>query len=127
MERKAEPKPPKHKPTYLKAWRRKRGYTQAKFIERLNELLGDIPDDEPHLKVPRTTASLSRIENGEQPYNQAAIEAYAAVLDIEPDCLIGRDPTKEGKVISMIDRATPTQLRQIEAVVEAIMNTGTNG
>ena len=128
MTRKAKQKPPKYKPTYLKAWREFRGLTQRQLVERLDEIASGAPADEPHLRVPLTTASISRIENGEQPYTQAAIEAFAAALDTDPASVIGRDPTKEGKVISMIERLGPMQLEQAERVLAALFErSGTQG
>lgn len=106
--------------TYLKEWRRKKGLTQDQVIDRLAVL------DDP--LIPTTTASLSRLENGKQPYSQRILEALAEVYDTEPDELIGRDPTKEGKVIDMVRRLDEKRQAQIAAFIRALEDAdGTNG
>jgi transcriptional regulator with XRE-family HTH domain len=114
MARKAEPKPGRLKPTYLKAWRRKKGFTQAEFIGRLDVLLEGVPPEE--RKVPKTTASLSRIESGDQPYSQQSLEAFAAVLDIESWQLLGDDPTKDSTVISLPQRLTNDEVERLRRI-----------
>lgn len=101
--------------TYLAEWRRKRNFTQAQVIERLLEF-----DDD---KIPRTTASLSRIENGEQVYGQRILEALAYIYDCEVWELLGRDPFKEGEVIDLLAHMTPEQQRQATAIVRAFAET----
>lgn len=97
---------------YFKQWRKYRGLTQEQVVDRL-ELM-----DDP--LIPRTTASLSRLENGKQPYTQRSLEALAEVYQCEPDHLIGRDPTKEGEVIDLWGKLTERQQRQALAVIDAI-------
>lgn len=62
---------------YFKEWRKHRGYTQDQVVDRLAEL------DDPNL--PATGASLSRLENGKQPYSQRIVEALilavSSILD----------------------------------------------
>lgn len=115
------------KRTYLREWRKYRSFTQAETIARIIELAGDVAADDPALRVPKTEASLSRIENGRQPYTQAVLEVLAEVYQTHPEHLIARNPTKEGKLLSILDRLTPDQYRQAEAVLEALAATGTNG
>ncbi len=113
--------------TYLKEWRKFRHLTQAQTISRIMELAGDMVEDDPALRVPKTEASLSRIENGKQPYTQAVLEVLAEVYQTQPDYLIARNPTKEGKVLSILDKLSPEQYRQAEAVLEALARSGTEG
>ena len=98
--------------SYLKQWRKHRGLTQAQVVDRLSAL------DDP--LVPKTEASLSRYENGRQPYNQRILEALADVYQTEPDHLIGRDPTKEGEIIDLWQRMTLEQRNRARAVIEAL-------
>lgn len=97
---------------YLKEWRKHRGYTQDQVIERL------LAFDDPHL--PATAASLSRLENGKQPYGQRILEALAEIYQCEPDHLIGRDPTKEGELIDLFQRMTLEQRNRARAVLQAL-------
>jgi transcriptional regulator with XRE-family HTH domain len=59
------------KPTYIRAWREKRGHTLDDMVGRLDAL-----------GVKITGASLSRIERGIQPYNQDTLEAIAEALNV---------------------------------------------
>lgn len=113
--------------TYFKEWRKFRGLTQARAVSRIIELATEGKEGDPDLRVPQTEASLSRIENGHQPYTQAILEVLADVYQTRPEHLISRDPSKEGKVLSLLDRLSPEQYRQAEAVLEALSATGTDG
>jgi transcriptional regulator with XRE-family HTH domain len=100
-------------PTYLKQWRLHRGFTQNQVVDRLV-----IHDDE---NLPRTTASLSRIENGKQPYSQPILEALAEIYESEPGELLSRDPRKEGDIIDLMARLKPFQQEQAIAVIEGLL------
>ena len=95
---------------YLKQWRKYRQLTQDQVVDRLA-----LFDDE-HL--PQTAASLSRIENGKQPYGQRILEALADVYQCEPDHLIGRDPTKAGEVIDLWGRLSESQRGIARAMID---------
>lgn len=111
MERTAQPKPnPRFKPPYIREWR--------KTVQLSLEALA--------ARVPMDKGNLSKVERGLLPYNQEMIERIAEAIGTEPQNIIGRDPTKDGKVIDMVQRLNPAQLRQVERVIEA-MFTGTNG
>lgn len=97
---------------YFKQWRKHRQLTQDQVVDRLASL------DDP--LIPQTTASLSRVENGKQPYTQRIVEALADIYQCEPDHLIGRDPSKAGEVIDLWARLTESQQRQAKAVIEAL-------
>ena len=97
---------------YFKEWRKHRHYTQEQVVMRLESL-----DDE---HIPRTAASLSRLENGKQPYTQRIVEALADIYQCEPEHLIGRNPEKAGEVIDLWQRLTDQQRRQALAVIEAL-------
>ena len=113
MAGKASQKPPKYRRTYIKEWREKRGkMTLAQLAARLEVIGGNIA---------KTEASLSRIENGKQPYTQETLEAIALALETTAEELIGKNPLKEGTVISFTDAMTDRQIEQARAVVEAMI------
>ena len=97
---------------YLKEWRRKRGFTQEQVVNRLVAL------DDPNL--PSTAASLSRLENGKQPYSERVLEALAFIYSTEPEHLIGRNPFKEGDVFDFVARLDERQRQQVMAFMLAI-------
>lgn len=97
---------------YLKRWRQHRNYTQEQVTDRLVSL------DDPLL--PTTAASLSRLENGKQPYSERILEALAEIYQCEADHLIGRDPTKEGEVIDLLARLNESQLQQAKLILQAL-------
>ena len=104
--------PPMSGKHYLKEWRRYRDLTQEQVISRLQALEDSL--------LPTTAASLSRLENGKQPYNERVLEALAFIYDTEPDSLIGRDPFKEGQVIDFVSRLNERQRQQVLAFMQAI-------
>lgn len=89
--------------------------TQGQVLDRLA-----IMDDG---NLPRTGASLSRLENGKQPYSQRILEALASIYQTEPGHLINRNPKKEGDVIDLVARMDDRQRQQALAVLEAIAQT----
>lgn len=97
--------------TFLREWRAYRGLTQDQVVDRLAIL------DDPH--VPTTAASLSRLENGKQPYSQRSLEALAQVYECDPDELLGRDPFKEGRVIDFMKHLDSAHQAQALAILAA--------
>ena len=75
-------------------------------------------------RLDTSPASLSRIENSEQPYTQDFLEAVAEALSTEPASLIMRDPLMDEAMWSLWDRAKPAERQQIENVVRALLKTG---
>jgi transcriptional regulator with XRE-family HTH domain len=69
------------KPTYIRAWRKKRGYTLDQMVGRLAEL-----------GVSTTGATLSRIERNDQPYNQDILEPIAEALGVSRADLLENNP-----------------------------------
>ena len=102
--------------TYLREWRKHRKLTQDQVIDRLTAL-----DDQ---QLPQTGASLSRLENGKQPYGERILEALALIYECQPWELIGRHPDKAGEVISMFDTLNERQKAQAVAVIEALKAAG---
>lgn len=112
MERTAEQKPyPRFKPPYIRQWRQMKGYS-------LEHVAHNVPMDK---------GNLSKVERGHLPYNQDMLERLADILGTEPGNLISRDPTKDGKVIDLVQRLSASQLEQAERVLTAMFRTGTEG
>lgn len=104
---------------YLKQWRKHRELTQEQVVDRLAAL------DDP--LIPQTTASLSRLENGKQPYTQRSLEALAEVYQCEPGELFEMPPkapvqvpADTENVVNLWDQLTKRQQRQAIAVIDAI-------
>ena len=103
----------KYRPTFLRQWRLHRGKTLVQVAEELHMSHGQ----------------LSRIERGQQPYNQELIERLAELYMCEPVDLLIRDPSEPTNIWSIWDHAKPGERRQIAAVAEALVRgrTGTGG
>lgn len=99
--------------SYLKEWRKHRGYTQDQVVGYL-AALGDP-------LVPSTGASLSRLENGHQPYSQRVLEALADFYNTEPGYLLDRNPLKEGELIDLVAILTEKQKAQASAILNAML------
>jgi transcriptional regulator with XRE-family HTH domain len=110
--KRAAPKKPVLSRTFLRQWREYRNLTQDKAADRIGVSRGLI----------------SLVENGQSPYNQAFLEAAAVAYMCEPSDLLNRNPTDKSAVWSLIDavRAAPESTqKQIQAVVETLIKTGT--
>lgn len=97
---------------YLKQWREHRHLTQDQVVDRLA-----VHEDG---KLPKTVASLSRIETGNQPYSDRLLCALADIYNCEKWELIGRDPTKEGVVIDMVRRLDQKKQEQVAAFIKGL-------
>lgn len=73
---------PRH---YIKQWRLYRGLTQQKLADRIGA----------------GVSSISQLENAQQGYSQAILEALAVALACEPWDLLNVDPAAEGEVIDL--------------------------
>lgn len=108
-------------PSYIREWRKFRGFTQEQVLGRLAEIAGDPQPNEEALAIPLTGASLSRIENGKQNFSMATLTAIAKALDVEePGWLLSRNPFKAGEVVSFFDRLDEKQSERAVAVLEAM-------
>jgi transcriptional regulator with XRE-family HTH domain len=67
---------------YLREWREDRGLSQDRLVSRMLERLAEF-----------SKSSLSRIENGHQPYSQPILEAAAWALNCEPADILRPLPT----------------------------------
>ena len=103
------------KPTYIRAWREKKGFTLDQMVGRLAEI-----------EVAMTGASLSRIERGKQPYSQDVIEAIAVALDVTVSQLVEHDPSKPpAQIIDFVRRLSEKEAQQAEAVLRAMFTIAT--
>lgn len=113
----------KHK-SYIKEWREHRGYTQEQLLGRLAELAGDPQPNDEALVIPRSGASLSRIENGHQNFKIALLEALAEALDVEESgWLLDRNPLKAGEIVEFsefLERLDEKQRARALAVLQAM-------
>lgn len=106
--------------SYIREWRKKHHLTLDQVADRLAVF------DDPHL--PKTGASLSRVETGKQPYNQRLIEALAEVFACEPHELLGKNPLIENTVIDMVAKLDAKRQSQLVAFIRALEEAdGTNG
>lgn len=103
------------KPRYFfKEWRKHRGFTQ----EELAEVVGV------------TASSISQLETGKQGFTDTTLVALADALSCGPGDLLMRNPLDKEAPWSVWDNlknAPPEQRRQIFAVVETMLKTGTDG
>lgn len=100
------PKPKaKRRPTFIRAWRKHRHLTLENLAER----------------VGITHASLSRIERGEQPYNQDLLDLLAEALMCDPADLLVRDPSDPEGIWSLWERAKPGEREQAIRLLQVII------
>ncbi len=111
MPRQAQPKPQLRR-TFLRQWREHRNLTQDQAAERIG----------------LDRSQLSRIENGQSPYNQPFMEAAASAYRCDVADLLMRNPKDKSAIWTLIDAVrdtSPATQRQIQAIVETIIKTGT--
>ena len=108
--------------SYLRDHRLHVGLTQDQVVARL-EIFGT---DHPEAvgRLPKTAASLSRLENGQQPYSQPILEALALVYGVEPGDLISKKPGVHADVIDLTQRLNDAQREQLVAFARGMLATG---
>lgn len=94
----------RHK-TFLREWRKSR--------EKTLEAVAD------HLHM--SHSQLSRIERGQQPYNQELLEALADLYMCDVVDLLIRDPSDQNGMWTIWEQASPAQRQQIVAVADALL------
>lgn len=95
-----------HRPTYIRQWRKHRGYSLDKLAQM----------------VPMDKSNLSKVERGILPYNQEMLERLAVALMTDPASLLIRDPTRDDAIWSIWDKASPGERSQIESVAAALVS-----
>lgn len=100
-------KEPRFTPTFIREWRKHRGYSLDQLAER----------------VPMDKGNLSKIERGLLPYNQELLERMADALMTDPASLIMRNPSNVTAIWSLWDRASPGEREQLESVANALIST----
>lgn len=98
-------------PNFIREWRQHRRLS-------LDELASRAEMDK---------GNLSKIERGKLPWNQDTLEALAIALGVDAPTLLTRDPTAPTPIWTTMARATADQRRQIEAVAETLVRSGTGG
>ena len=98
--------------TFLREWRRQK---PGRTLDQVAEHIG--------ISQPQ----LGRIERGEQAYNQTILETLAELYGCAVPDLLMRNPTEPTNIWSLWDRAKPGERRVIQATVEAILKSGTEG
>lgn len=104
---------PKKRPrrrTYFRQWRIHRGLSQEQLANRLDT----------------SVASISRIENGSQPYTQDVLEALADALNTDPASLLMRNPEEPEAIWSLWDNAKPGERQMIVEIARTVTKTGTH-
>lgn len=106
---------PKKQPlrrTFLRQWRDYRNLTQEAAAARIG--------------VDRSL--MSKIESGRSPYTQNFLEAAAIAYLCEPADLLMRNPLDKSAIWTLMDAVKSSSVntqKQIQAVVETIIKTGT--
>jgi transcriptional regulator with XRE-family HTH domain len=108
-------KEPRLRPTFIKAWRLKKGLTQQQLADRVSNYLAERGNDAGY-----THASVGRLENGKIGYTQPILEAIADALETDPASLLIRDPT-DPKMWSIWERALPGEREIIADQAEIVI------
>jgi transcriptional regulator with XRE-family HTH domain len=100
---------------FIRQWREKRGISLRKLAAQLEvELNGD-----PLVSY----ASLSRIENGKQPFSEPVLNAIADALRVTRSMLLERNPQKEGHVLDILNKMSPADreraIRMLELMAQS--------
>lgn len=112
MPKKSSKQPPY--PNFIREWRKYRGnMTQAQLVQKVEAI---------NPAAIGTTASLSRIESGEQNTTLETITAIANVLGASAGALLERNPlNSSAEVFSLLGIANSVQRQQIEDIVKMVV------
>lgn len=121
MPRKARSNPkPERQRIYIREWRKyapKFFGTKGLTLDKLSERL----EVEHNIQI--TEGQLSRIERGEQPYNQDLLEAIADICGTSVASLIMRDPTQPERAFAMPGAAklTDAEEERVKAYIDGLI------
>lgn len=96
--------------TFFKEWWEFRDLTQDQALARLDALGVDF-----------SKPSLSRLENGHQPYSEPILCALADVYQCEPWDLIARDPGWGQSLDGLVTQLQKSERDRIAAMVQAFL------
>lgn len=97
-----------YEPTYIRAWREHRGLSQDELVDRCSERVDTM-----------SKSSLSRIENGQQPYSQPILEALAWALNCSEADLLERDPKAEmWQIVDKVKKIRPDRYPQVADILD---------
>lgn len=74
-----------------------------------------------------TKATISRIENGKQNWDQQFLQLAAEALQCGPADLMMRDPSQTEGIWSIWETLAPVQREQVVEIAKTIKRTGTDG
>jgi len=98
---------------FLKAWREHAGLTQDEAIAALAAVGTSL-----------SKPSISRLENGHQPYSEPILLALSAVYQSSPAELIGRDPAGGRSLDSLVASLPPQERARLLAAIRAFVTAG---
>ncbi len=113
-----------HPGHYLREWRKACGLTleqAADRVERASEARLDAASSVRPIGM--THATLSRIERGKLPYNQALLELLAQVYRTDRASLIMRDPSDPDGLWTIWEQLKPRERAQAVEVMKALHRT----
>lgn len=90
---------------YIREWRTKRNLSLRKLADRL--------ETEPGGKLVISHASISRIEQGKQPWSEDILVALSEALQVPIGMLIDMNPEKEGEVVDLVRRLDEQKRAQV--------------
>jgi transcriptional regulator with XRE-family HTH domain len=101
---------PEPRRTFIREWRETAGLSQDKLVERVREHLEGF-----------SKSTLSRLENGRQPYTQPMIEAIATALGCTPADLITRKPDAEiWSIMDTLQSLPPEEQQTIIRMIDGL-------
>jgi transcriptional regulator with XRE-family HTH domain len=97
--------PGTRQPHFIKEWRKAKKLTQDQLAGRMGI----------------SKATISRIENYEQPYTQDFLELCSLILNVSLAALLTRNPTAEDEITPLLERARPAQRKKIIKILKEIV------
>lgn len=98
------PKQPSFAPTFIRAWRKRRGYT----LEKLGAM------------IDMTSSALSMLERGERGYTQPTLELIAKALETDPSSLLAGPPVEKEAIWKIWETAKPDERETIVEIATSV-------